>query len=164
MFQFTRPRGARPPARRPPSPHQSFQFTRPRGARHAVANAPFAEPPFQFTRPRGARPKKSSTKKRAQRFNSRAHAGRDPSRTNYSLCMRVSIHAPTRGATHPQKRKEAGTMFQFTRPRGARQSKSNVQSGTQGFNSRAHAGRDRLVRGASAKRSVSIHAPTRGAT
>ena len=55
LFQSTRPRGARPSAKRDASSFQSFQSTRPRGARRHTASA------FPTS----------------LRFNPRAHAGRD---------------------------------------------------------------------------------------
>ncbi len=97
-------------------------------------------------------------------FNPRAHAGRDLVKPHLHTMIRVSIHAPTRGAT-PRRRSRART------PR---------------FNPRAHTGRDLLSfdkvhyvkfqstrpRGARLhalfapfhKLVVSIHSPTRGAT
>ena len=99
-------------------------------------------------------------------FNSRAHRGRDPtvattspsiskfqftrpqgarlcSRLRRCCCHKVSIHAPTGGATRMTDFPSQIGRFQFTRPQGAR---------------RAHRrdGRCRVV--------VSIHAPTGGAT
>ena len=78
---------------------------------------------FQSTRPRGAR------------------------RSNLSYPLpdsKVSIHAPTRGATtacKPQLRD--ALRFQSTRPRGARRGSKPPASSTEyGFNPRAHAGRD----------------------
>jgi len=76
-------------------------------------------------------------------FNSRAHAGRDG--LVYALFRAV-------------------TMFQFTRPRGARRKRKEPRHGKQSFNSRAHAGRDETGRQVGSQKEVSIHAPTRGAT
>ena len=99
-------------------------------------------------------------------FNPRAHAGRDERTTRSPSCMpkfqstrprgarpeeiytileqkKVSIHAPTRGATF--------LLFQGS-PLGF------------GFNPRAHAGRDCTAQVLSPVQKVSIHAPTRGAT
>ena len=96
-----------------------FQFTRPRGARpraHAIDPHEFQ---FQFTRPRVAR-----------QMNARL-----------PVADRVSIHAPTGGATLAVAR---------------------VVSREPRFNSRAHGGRDlRRVRRLE-HRLVSIHAPTGG--
>ena len=77
------------------------------------------------------------------RFNSRAHGGRDRHLPLSLMCLRVSIHAPTGGATRQGLREDA---------RDAR------------FNSRAHGGRDRDERVVGVRLEVSIHAPTGGAT
>ena len=142
-----------------------FQFTRPRGARPAVFCATCERRKFQFTRPRGARQTFCRTARRHACFNSRAHEGRDDGREGSALLehgfnsrahegrdadrifdrdgnIRVSIHAPTRGATgevalhaglllvsiHAPTRGATSARrfsvvlmwFQFTRPRGAR--------------------------------------------
>ena len=55
---------------------------------------------FQFTRPRGARPVSCYTPPPLTPcFNSRAHGGRDQVYPSYDVGCRVSIHAPTGGAT-----------------------------------------------------------------
>ncbi|ENO77323.1 hypothetical protein C664_11935 [Thauera sp. 63] len=78
------------------------------------------------------------------RFNPRAHAGRDADirGVDGKLC-RVSIHAPTRGATMRAVWREVQEVFQSTRPRGARRRsrRCGCVPGC-GFNPRAHAGRD----------------------
>ena len=144
LFQSTRPRGARQgeitlaiwnsgvsihaPTRGATSPktiypgERVFQSTRPRGARRMSTIEKLRELAFQSTRPRGAR-----------------HGFR---------CLdchakRVSIHAPTRGATR--------TKYRPVRHRCR-------------FNPRAHAGRDGTRSCTAAEAAVSIHAPTRGAT
>ena len=53
-------------------------------------------------------------------FNSRAHGGRDPLVMARVAKCRVSIHAPTGGATLQGFELQAAKKFQFTRPRGAR--------------------------------------------
>ena len=102
-FQSTRPRGARPvtiardgpirlvsihaPTRgatdqsRQADADTRFQSTRPRGARHIANDINTVLNEFQSTRPRGAR------------------RGGIPARGGIRA---VSIHAPTRGATHRQ--------------------------------------------------------------
>ena len=55
-------------------------------------------------------------------------------------------------------------MFQSTRPRGARRFSTSCRSVETRFNPRAHAGRDKRIKSSAAVNSVSIHAPTRGAT
>ena len=120
-------------------------------------------------------------------FNSRAHGGRDLRRGLAVREIPVSIHAPTGGATaSPRRPSVSRGAFQFTRPRGARR-RSPAPSGPRPcFNSRAHGGRDRIVRDVHALgrfqftrprgarladdaqsfegQLVSIHAPTGGAT
>ena len=112
--------GATTSACAPSSASTAFQFTRPRGARLWVLLKFLRRLRFQFTRPRGARP------------------GRFPRASQ----ARVSIHAPTGGATHPSCRPAQTRTFQFTRPRGARLAGSASEIEKNGFNSRAHGGRD----------------------
>ena len=98
-------------------------------------------------------------------FNSRAREGRDPRQMQALMELDVSIHAPARGATTAKEearpkngfnsraregrdyasmgRGPRGPVFQFTRPRGARQLVEYVVN---------------------ANHCVSIHAPARGAT
>ena len=141
-----------------------FQSTRPRGARQPALASNAQRISFQSTRPRGARPQPHAAADGSEDFNPRAHEGRDQSATNEKLCLAISIHAPTRGATVFNARTDKCLLisihaptrgatsparcgldagrFQSTRPRGARPAKS--------------------VR--STRRRISIHAPTRGAT
>ena len=123
-------------------------------------------------------------------FNSRTHAGCDFTHPRgVRLSYHVSIHAPTRGATrvspivygwdltvsiHAPTRGATNSIsaslidlsqFQFTHPRGVRPKHIPIIYNLLGFNSRTHAGCDTLnsfIQGDQA--SVSIHAPTRGAT
>ena len=125
------------------------------------------ETSFQSTRPRGARQRSNVTN---------------------SGFQRISIHAPTRGATLKSLISDIKRVFQSTRPRGARLLCHRVELLEQtDFNPRAHEGRDDSAmpsssgpfsfqstrpRGARPSRSpsrsastkISIHAPTRGAT
>ena len=207
-FQSTRPRGARPASGRPIMAALLFQSTRPRGARrpqppkqshvlvvsiHApTRGATRCSSPsrkgavFQSTRPRGARLRAPGSAKRIESFNPRAHAGRDTREIRRDFTVRVSIHAPTRGATTEEASINDDGKFQSTRPRGARRSRRRgcgtrrrfnprAHAGRDGrsepltarwwrFNPRAHAGRDPGQRHAHRGQRVSIHAPTRGAT
>ena len=56
---------------------------------------------------------------------------------------KVSIHAPTGGATTTRCSRRAPSRFQFTRPRGARPKRGVSPRSASSFNSRAHGGRDR---------------------
>ena len=99
-----------------------FQSTRPRGARRLCSTVTPFRSRFQSTRPRGARrdgyrdrcavilvsihaPAWGATRR------VHAHGGRRP----------VSIHAPAWGATSSLRLVPGISMFQSTRPRGARQ-------------------------------------------
>jgi len=165
QFQFTRPRGARR-RRRAPAADRRAGVSIHAPTRGATTLAPCRRwltsfnsrahagrdrkklltlvncSPFQFTRPRGARRPRPSSSPLRRSFNSRAHAGRDIARGLLLAQPRVSIHAPTRGATLVISRARYEVAFQFTRPRGARLD-AGLQSG---------------------RWTVSIHAPTRGAT
>ena len=120
-------------------------------------------------------------------FNSRAHGGRDPGASSAATVATVSIHAPTGGATCDLGQRQPALdgfnsrahggrdrttwpntctteLFQFTRPRGARQRLllSKVE-----FDVSIHAptgGATVLRLLGFAAGFVSIHAPTGGAT
>ena len=145
MFQFTRPHGARlvdffnarkgsyvsihAPAwgatRRPQGRHgdHGFQFTRPHGARRHLPSRYFST---------------------SEGFNSRARMGRDLIAAIVpSEWFEVSIHAPAWGATTEGVSKYYESLFQFTRPHGARPAqKAECQTRLTCFNSRARMGRD----------------------
>ena len=99
---------------------------------------------FQSTRPRGARQDWRGVSEEHSCFNPRAHAGRDY-QSDYFNCWlsKVSIHAPTRGATQIEKTKAETRKFQSTRPRGARLRTIALMPICTSFNPRAHAGRDK---------------------
>jgi len=121
VFQFTRPRGARPSRADSMASASVFQFTRPRGARPGGRACRRAAGLFQFTRPRGAR-------RRAL--------------LDYSGDIHVSIHAPTRGATNHDHRPRAAEQVSIHAPtRGATAGWPHAGIACR-FNSRAHAGRD----------------------
>ena len=168
LFQSTRPRGARPSARRSISrhgvcfnprahagrdayksatvhTHKRFQSTRPRGARQSCHRPNMAEASVSIHAPtRGATDMTASTAGANSRFNPRAHAGRDRFPLE-SLTLQSSFnpraHAGRdKGSNTTSQR---FTLFQSTRPRGARPIQFCMSRG------------DVMV---------SIHAPTRGAT
>ena len=60
-----------------------------------------------------------------------------------TLGVNVSIHAPTRGATLSGTTSTSPSLFQFTRPRGARRFFFAKFCPQVRFNSRAHEGRDK---------------------
>ena len=122
-----------------------FQFTHPRGVRRLDTIADWVGAVFQFTHPRGVRRTiRDFTKTLPRSFNSRTHAGCDKCNDHEAyLEEKVSIHAPTRGATFG-----AGEIL-----------RSIFR-----FNSRTHAGCDHNASSINIHATVSIHAPTRGAT
>ena len=145
MFQFTRPRRARPSPPRPcrSSPLVSIHApakgatrcwrafrgrpscfnSRAREGRDFVGLFEDRVYCFQFTRPRRARPAFLRDEAPAVRFNSRAREGRDLlSDVASSISRLVSIHAPAKGATQSTQGKDPRKEFQFTRPRRARPS------------------------------------------
>ena len=142
----------------------AFQFTRPRGARRLLPVTPPSASKFQFTRPRGARLKSSGG---GIEWRVSIHAptgGATTTACRRTSRPRVSIHAPTGGATRNSGLPTTRWRFQFTRPRGARHAGVGRGGGIVRFNSRAHGGRDRRWRNESVGVNVSIHAPTGGAT
>ncbi len=120
-------------------------------------------------------------------FNPRAHTGRDAKSWIDKEIEVVSIHAPTRVATHGVSVEQlingvsihAPTrgatllipgfnsfplLFQSTRPHGARRNIRWLINTRRSFNPRAHTGRDAAYLKEQQETRVSIHAPTRGAT
>ena len=83
-----------------PVPASMFQSTRPHGARHKVVELGSIQAAFQSTRPHGARRCKG---------------------LSFAQTKKVSIHAPTRGATPVTLWTYGRKWFQSTRPHGARQ-------------------------------------------
>ncbi len=98
---------------------------------------------FQFTRPRGAR-----------------HAASFPN----AQVTAVSIHAPARGATYGRARCCASECFNSRAREGRDLSSRARASHRRCFNSRAREGRDMKLLVFDGFRTVSIHAPARGAT
>jgi len=186
-FQSTRPRGARQGRRDQRGRCGKFQSTRPRGARRCVCVMTAYRSPVSIHAPtRGAT---ASTVHCRQAAPVSIHAPTRGATVNVATIkrwMNVSIHAPTRGATDPRSGLSFEVSFQSTRPRGARHISGMANPVGNGFNPRAHAGRDspyiryrslmnRFNPRAHAGRDidscplhrlgiVSIHAPTRGAT
>ena len=88
-----------------PAYHWSFQFTRPRGARPIMAGMGEDCDEFQFTRPRGARLLASVDWLRDVRVSIHAPARGATTYAEVKEELRkVSIHAPARGATRPTRR------------------------------------------------------------
>ena len=139
---------------------------------------------FQSTRPREARlakynqletmqvsihaPTRGATWHRQQYTNDGKFQSTRPREARLDVypmifVAKVSIHAPTRGATSSQVL-PLPEVFQSTRPREAR--RASLRNGIQilSFNPRAHERRDVGHSPCVDLSTVSIHAPTRGAT
>ena len=101
---------------------------------------------FQSTRPRGARPRSPLMIFTAQRFNPRAHAGRDDADIIIFIYRDVSIHAPTRGATFAIVSIVNPGEFQSTRPRGARPAQFHRRMDRSGFQSTRPRGARHAIR------------------
>ena len=141
-FQFTLPRGERPPTVAGAYGGRRFQFTLPRGERLTRA-ALILSPDVSIHAPaRGATCLAPLRCRRWGRFNSRSREGSDTALpvsiwgrrsfnsrsregSDIGLCSSprrpwVSIHAPARGATSTMPFPLASGEFQFTLPRGER--------------------------------------------
>ncbi len=122
-FQSTRPRGARQRIRLSWSMLAAmFQSTRPRGARHQGRVHGLVHCPVSIHAPAwGATDRPAPRRRRRSSFNPRARVGRDGA----AVLRMVPL-----------------SMFQSTRPRGARRSGRPSAACTRCFNPRARVGRD----------------------
>ena len=76
----------------------------------------------------------------------------------------ISIHAPTRGATHSVAFSSASFHFNPRTHTGCDELQEGLTSSLLNFNPRTHTGCDKRSVKDGRKQSISIHAPTRGAT
>ena len=120
-----------------------FQSTLPRGERRSLQRRSPLTKTFQSTLPRGERQKSSHRRYWTCNFNPRSHEGSDGSSLSLTCstanfnprshegsdCVvfvtattygRISIHAPTRGATFVKATAPLSKRFQSTLPRGER--------------------------------------------
>ena len=97
-----------------------FQFTRPRGARHRVLQSWDMTFVSIHTPAWGATADTALGAYCTKSFNSHARVGRDHEIPDDLPADLVSIHTPAWGATPRCEHCLRLTMFQFTRPRGAR--------------------------------------------
>ncbi len=102
---------------------------------------------------------------RSTRFNPRARAGRDGLQHQFGAVADVSIHAPVRGATTKPASASRWTVFQSTRPCGARQQlRCSFHEVTMFQSTRPCGARPPQPGRRRPAAQVSIHAPVRGAT
>ena len=142
-----------------------FQSTLPRGERQTVANGCNTAMRFQSTLPRGERQFLRQMFRGHYHFNPRSHEGSDHISAPSISFHKISIHAPTRGATCSDCPMVIRQLFQSTLPRGERHGLLRSLPLLGYFNPRSHEGSDahgRIYPVMTFK--ISIHAPTRGAT
>ena len=99
IFQSTLPRGERRVLLQVSMTIQEFQSTLPRGERRLHDRTNERMHRFQSTLPRGERHHPDEPPKCHFHFNPRSHEGSDRGSLRVILALRISIHAPTRGAT-----------------------------------------------------------------
>ena len=120
---------------------------------------------FQSTLPRRERPAPDPDRRLHKNFNPRSHEGSDGRSTRCEHSIKISIHAPTKGATSVLTRLHAHPSFQSTLPRRERPYIPGICLFPLLFQSTLPR-RERpnssncLLQSAT----ISIHAPTKGAT
>ena len=120
-----------------------FQSTLPREERHMTVQLHPHRRRFQSTLPREERPSLYLLGAHLHNFNPRSHERSDSQQSELITMLRISIHAPTRGATQVVV---ARVIYRFN------------------FNPRSHERSDRQNIVKITIIMISIHAPTRGAT
>ena len=115
-----------------------FQSTLPREERHMTVQLHPHRRRFQSTLPREERPSLYLLGAHLHNFNPRSHERSDSQQSELITMLRISIHAPTRGATAWKVTRRQSKKFQSTLPREERP--GGVQSYGVGsnFNPRSH--------------------------
>ena len=143
----------------------SFQSTHPRGVRRSLLVVSPHWAIFQSTHPRGVRLLRLACSYNAQSFQSTHPRGvRQDKRDAWVREYPISIHAPTWGATYNPNHVAPPEIFQSTHPRGVRQTGRTCGRRRKDFNPRTHVGCDSHHDKNFLIFSISIHAPTWGAT
>ena len=144
----------------------SFQSTHPRGVRHKKAYETFVSIVFQSTHPRGVRLFVPWSDLCGYYVSIHAPTrGATHQLIVYYRCHTVSIHAPTRGATYSQPLHNHNVSVSIHAPtRGATKMIVSKDGAICSFNPRTHEGCDSASALLVPACEVSIHAPTRGAT
>ena len=139
-----------------------------RGATSSTSRCRIVQQLFQSTHPHGVRPIiiVNIAFFGYRCFNPRTHTGCDSSKSWKYPGARVSIHAPTRGATSRRSRYYLRKPFQSTHPHGVRLRRTDVMAYPAYLFQSTHPHGVRPGRRipCTGSCSVSIHAPTRGAT
>ncbi len=117
-FQSTLPRRERLQGPGRGESLRQFQSTLPRRERRVMPGYTIGIAKFQSTLPRRERLDETMTKIGFDGFNPRSHAGSDSNNAKrLTRETRVSIHAPTQGATAARARDAVAAWFQSTLPR-----------------------------------------------
>ena len=120
---------------------------------------------FQSTLPHGERLWFGTNSTRTMSFNPRSHMGSDSSAVAIFCPAKVSIHAPTWGATEARRRAEERRRVSIHAPTWGATSPTLSSSAPSGFQSTLpHGERPTGPTITAATSGVSIHAPTWGAT
>ena len=120
---------------------------------------------FQSTHPHGVRHFLRQQQNKCLSFNPRTHTGCDMGYRKppcYMPCFNPRTHTGCDGILHIQTDRQK--KFQSTHPHGVRRWCKATRLSTTCFNPRAHTGCDTICSTYNYCNSVSIHAPTRGAT
>ena len=126
LFQSTHPHGVRLGQNAQASLLSRFQSTHPHGVRPPESAKAIISKMFQSTHPHGVRHNiKPSRYLAVKSFNPRTHTGCDRGLPHRERRFRVSIHAPTRGATQYMAKTLSAMGFQSTHPHGVRLLSSN---------------------------------------
>ena len=149
-------------------PHSTFQSTLPRGERLYTKKQKHLKNQFQSTLPRGERLDSCKYLCKCLRISIHAPArgATDALLDLIELEPTISIHAPARGATFGSVGpRRPGSRFQSTLPRGERRPGAGNRVHDRNFNPRSREGSDEKTHSAFVVDDViSIHAPARGAT
>ena len=126
------------------SDENGFQSTLPQGERQKSLVESQNTQIFQSTLPQGER--RDAGKLPGQRdvdFNPRSHKGSDGHIIIWAVHRyKISIHAPTRGATQMTNLKRIREEFQSTLPQGERLCINTITRNRSNFNPRSHKGSD----------------------
>ncbi len=142
-----------------------FQSTFPREERPYYTIVRIQVLQFQSTLPREERPFPTDfVTAFMPYFNPRSHERSDFTGDYTFEVTLISIHAPTRGATHNAGTVGTAKEFQYTLPREERPNPSSSAFMDRYFNPRSHERSDFCFMRFAISSGISIHAPTRGAT
>ena len=97
-------------------------------------------------------------------FNPRSREGSDVTKACFEPCLKISIHAPAKGATRSRRKRGCSGRFQSTLPRRERLLQASIIKRFDNFNPRSREGSDTALKPKTLGGIISIHAPAKGAT